>query len=95
MLTEKAQEQEEIILNYVEKENTFKDLDRQYGELKELVESMKIDKMKIIEEQNELSTKLRHVEKEKNIVCEEKDYLVGILSDATFVLNQALQVGVN
>jgi len=94
MLTVKAQEQEETILNYVEKENVLKELQIEYKKMKEVVDTMNSDKMQMIEDKKELSGKVLHLKNEKIKALKDKDYLIGILSDATFVLNEALQVGI-
>ena len=43
-------------------------------------------------EQQELAEKCALLEEEKSLAIEDKDYLIGILSDATLVLKQALEV---
>ena len=46
-------------------------------------------------EQQELAEKCALLKEEKSLAIEDKDYLIGILSDATFVLKQALEVNTN
>ena len=57
-----------------------------------MLETLKGDQELFRGERNELSERCALLEEEKSTAIEDKEYLIGILSDATLVLKQALEV---
>jgi len=91
MLTAKAREQEDTILDYMDKESAFKKLENEHQKLSQVLETLKGDQELFRGEQQELAARCELLEEEKSLAVEDKDYLIGILSDATLVLKQALE----
>jgi len=80
-----------IRLDYMDKESTFKKLENEHQKLSQVLETLKGDQELFRGERHELAERCALLEEEKSLAIEDKDYLIGILSDATLVLKQALE----
>ena len=76
----------------MEKESSYKKLESDHAKLEQVLDTLQKDQGKFTEEHLALSERYRELEKERDSVQDDKNYLIGILSDATQVLKQALQV---
>ncbi|XP_066922675.1 cilia- and flagella-associated protein 157-like [Clytia hemisphaerica] len=91
MLTAKAREQEETLMDFMEKESSYKKLESDHAKLEEVLETLQKDHGSFNEEHLALTERYQELKKERDTVLDDKNYLIGILSDATQVLKQALQ----
>lgn len=92
MLTSKAREQEEIIQEYQEKEIQFEKVESEFQQMVNQLRKMKEEQESLSVQKKELENHCCEVEQGKVAAEEDKEYLIGILADATSVLKQALQV---
>lgn len=92
MLTAKAREQEETMQEYMTREIQFQKFEREFQKISEELQKLKEAQTKLSTEKEELQHHCSKIEKEKETAEEDKEYLVGILADATHVLKQTLQV---
>jgi len=91
MLTEKSREQEQCLEEFVEREEKIKMLESEFVELKEKLEDLQISEMAVRSERDSLVNRCEVFDKERTELIEDKQYLISILGDASYVIKQALQ----
>lgn len=91
MLTEKSQEQENSLNEFSQQEVKFAKLEKEFQTLTMSFESLKTSELSTKKEMDDLQKKIEQVELEKSDMSEDKQYLISILADASYVIKEALQ----
>jgi len=91
MLTAKAREQQEIIEEYEEKEEHFNKMETEMAQMKNELSELKLSQLSMTTEKRSMQEECLIHHRDIVELREDKEYLVGILSDATSVIKQALQ----
>lgn len=92
MLTEKAQQQERTIEDLAAKEVDFGKTQIELDNLKNQIESLTKAQESLTEEKDHMQKVCKQHQEEICQLQEDKEYLIGILSDATSVIKTALDV---
>lgn len=90
MLTEKAKQQEEMLVEYDESEAQQKDLESEVDLLRAQVDSMKDELRNTTDTKESLENELAKVTKDRDLSMKKKDELAGILSQAAQALRASL-----
>lgn len=91
MLTEKSREQEHCLDEFVVREMKFEEVEQELQELKVNHETVTASEEALKTERDDLLKKCELFENERTELFEDKNYLIGILSDASHVIKRALQ----
>jgi len=91
MLSEKSREQEQCLEEFVEREEKIKNLENDFKALQSMLEDLKISEHTLHNEKESLVNRCEVFDREKSELLEDKQYLISILADASFVIKQALQ----
>lgn len=90
MLTEKAKEQEALIMDYENKEAHFQELESEVNLLRQQVESSREELQRMGDEGERLEERLEMMEKEKNVMRNNKEKMERILAEAAYSLHKIL-----
>lgn len=91
MLTEKSREQEACLEEFVEREVKIKQLEEDHHEMSCHFQELQLSEQTTRGERDSLSNRCELFDRERTDLIEDKQYLISILSDASYVIKQALQ----
>lgn len=91
MLTEKSREQEQSLEEFAERDKKYAELESEFQSLKAKFENLTSSEQSLRNERDSLKKKCELYENENNVLNEDKQYLISILADASYVIKQALQ----
>lgn len=95
MLTEKAKEQEALIMEYENKDQHFTEVEAEVHLLRKQVDSSREELQKMGEEGERLEERLEMMEREKDVMRNNKEKMERILAEAAYSLHKILMVSIH
>ena len=93
MLTEKAKQQEALILDLEEREKEFMEVEAEASLLRQQTESSREEMQAMGKELEQLEDRIEMMEKEKKEILKNKERLERILAEAAYSMHRILTVG--